>query len=134
MVRPRGLGLTAWLMVGLSALGWSGIDWNHFRTLPHARESFPVFIVIVVLMRTCALICIWHYYQGRNWARVAVLLTSLWTLYNLRLLTHGNLTCRIVIAGEGLLGLFFLYWLNTPEIRRFFAGGRLGSIPSAPTS
>jgi hypothetical protein len=83
---------------------------------------------VVVIIKTCALICIWYYYQGRNWARVAVLLTSVWTLYNLRLLAHGNLACRVVVAGEGLLGLFFLYWLNTAEIRRFFAGGKPESI------
>jgi hypothetical protein len=132
MARPKGLASTAWLMVALSTLGWSFVDWNHLRSLPHARVSFPVFVVIVVMIKTCAFICIWYYYQGRNWARVAVLLTSVWTLYNLRLLGHGNLVHRFVIASEGLLGLFFLYWLNTPEIRRFFAGGKSESIQSAP--
>jgi hypothetical protein len=134
MDRPKGLASTAWLMVALSTLGWSTVDWNHLRSFPHASVSFPVFVVIVVVMKTCSFICIWYFYQGRNWARVAVLLTSVWTLYNLRLLARGNLACRVVIASQGLLGLFFLYWLNTPGIRRFFAGGRPESIQSVPMS
>jgi hypothetical protein len=132
MGRPKGLASTAWLMGALSTLGWGAIDWNHLRSLPHASVSFPVFVVIVTMIKTCAFICIWYYHQGRNWARVAVLLTSVWTLYNLRLLAHGNLACRVVVGSEGLLGLFLLYWLNTPEIRRFFTGGKPESIQSAP--
>ena len=62
----------------------------------------------------------WYYYQGRNWSRIAVLLTSLWTLYGLRLLGHGNVVYRSLIASEALLGLFLLYWLNTSEIRQYF--------------
>jgi hypothetical protein len=120
MNRPKGLALTAWLMVVLSTLGWSVIDWSRYRNphLHHPRLLF--FVAIIVTMKICGLICIWSYYQGRNWARIAVLLTSLWTLYSLRLLGHGNVGYRILIAGEALLGLFFLYWLNTSEIRQYF--------------
>jgi hypothetical protein len=32
---------------------------------------------------------------------------------------------RSLIASEALLGLFFLYWLNTPTLRRFFQSAQL---------
>jgi hypothetical protein len=122
MNRPKGLALTAWLMVALSTLGWSVIDWSRYRT-PHLhkpRTTFVFFITIIVTMKICGLVCIWYYYEGRNWARIAVLVTSLWTIYCLRLLGHGNAVYRSLIASEALLGFFFLYWLNTPTLRRFF--------------
>jgi hypothetical protein len=122
MNRPKGLALTAWLMVALSTLGWSVIDWNRYRNpnLHNPRAAFVFFITIIVTMKICGLVCIWYYYQGRNWARIVVLLTSLWTIYCLRLLSHGNTVYRSLISSEALLGLFFLYWLNTPELRKFF--------------
>jgi hypothetical protein len=121
MNRPKGLALTAWLMVALSTLGWSVIDWNRYRNnLHNPRATFVFFITIIVTMKICGLVCIWYYHQGRNWARIAVLLTSLWTIYCLRLLSHGNAVYRSLIASEALLGLFFLYWLNTAKLRRFF--------------
>jgi hypothetical protein len=109
-------------MVALSAPGWSVIDWSRYRAphLHNPRTTFVFFITIIVTMKICGLVCIWYYYEGRNWARIAVLVTSLWTIYCLRLPGHGNAVCRSLIASEALLGLFFLYWLNTPTLRRFF--------------
>ncbi len=107
-------------MVALSTWGWTVIDWSKYRPPHHTRAGFLVLVMIVVVMKACGLLCVWYYYQGRNWARIAVLLTSVWTLYNLRLLTHGHIPYRSVIAAEGLLGMFLLYWLNRPDIRRFF--------------
>jgi hypothetical protein len=71
MNRPKGLALTAWLMVALSTLGWGVIDWNRYRNphLHNPRATFVFFITIIVTMKICGLVCIWYYYQGRNWAR-----------------------------------------------------------------
>jgi hypothetical protein len=76
MNRPKGLALTAWLMVALSTLGWSVIDWNGYRNpvLHSPRATFVSFIAVIVTMKICGLVCIWYYFQGRNWARIAVLL------------------------------------------------------------
>jgi hypothetical protein len=131
MNRPKGLALTAWLMVALSLWSLGVINWSKYRNPPHHRGFFVLFIMIVVVMKSGALICIWYYFQGRNWARIAVLITSVWTLYGLRLLTHGNIVYRGVIASEGILGIFFLYWLNTLELRRFFRRHKDASIKSA---
>jgi hypothetical protein len=134
MNRPKGLLLTSWLMAVLSILGWTVIDLRSYRPPHHTHSAFVILVTIIVTMKIGALICVWYFCQGGNWARVAVLLTSVWTVYNLRLLTHGNVMSRGIVYGgviavQGFLGLFFLYWLNTSEIRRFFSRGRrLASI------
>jgi len=120
MTRPEGLALTAWLMVALSILGWAVVDWNRFSKPPYHHSFLVLFIVAVVAYKAFGLICTWYYYQGRNWARIAVLIASVWTLYNLRLVNHGNILYRGVVAADGVFGLCLLYWLNTPELRRYF--------------
>jgi hypothetical protein len=65
-------------MVALSTLGWSVIDWSRYRNphLHNPRAAFVFIVTIIVTMKICGLVCIWYYYQGRSWARMAVLLTS----------------------------------------------------------
>jgi hypothetical protein len=60
MNRPKGLAFTAWLMVALSTLGWSVIDWSRHRNphLHYPRTNFLFFVAIIVTIKICGLICI----------------------------------------------------------------------------
>ncbi len=69
MNRPRGLGLTALLMIVFNAMGWAIIDWSK----PHALAIFIISTILIVI----GYVFIWFYWRGRNWARIAVLLCSL---------------------------------------------------------
>jgi hypothetical protein len=128
MNRPNGVTFTACLMAFLSLAGWTVIDWSKFRPHHDTRTGlavFAAFVLAVVTIKISALICVWYYWQGRNWARIAVLITSVWTVLHLLSVVHNNrwhpgIVSYTIITIEALLGLFFLYWLNTAEIRSFF--------------
>ena len=81
--RPKGITETAVLMSLTNALGWLIVDWSK----PHAAMVFSLFTVFIL----AGYVVIWFYWQGRNWARVLVLLTSLLCLYNLRYFFHSGI-------------------------------------------
>jgi hypothetical protein len=129
MVRPKGLALTAWLMLCLSLLGLGSWIWSRYHSPVHTHThlGFVVLGIIVFAMKSCGFICIWYYYQGRNWARIVILVVSVLALFNLRLLNHGTIVIRGVVVSEAVLGIFFLYWLNTSEVRSFFRRSTVAS-------
>ena len=104
-------------MVICNAMGWIIIDYSK----PHARFTFVIFTALIAI----GYVVLWFYWNGRNWARVLVLLNSVVTIFNLRywnsppagLLTTPN---RFMIAVEAALGCFLLFWLNTRDVRKFF--------------
>jgi len=112
MNRPTGISVTALLMSICNAMGWLIIDW----TKPHARFTFALFTCLILL----GYVFIWFYWKGRNWARIAVLLTSVFTVLNLLSLNRGNFVNKVMIISEAFLGIFLLWWLNTGTVRRFF--------------
>jgi hypothetical protein len=63
---------------------------------------------------------IWLYWEGHNWARILILLTSVLCLYNLRYFSHARIAVRFMIGSEALLAVFLLFWLNTPKVKSFF--------------
>ena len=115
MNRPHGLVLTAVLMCICNAMGWFIIEWDK----PHALAEFVVFTILILI----GYVFLWFYWKGRNWARIAVLLTSVLTIYNLRYWHHSNASGQLMIASEALLGAFLLYWLNTAAVREYFKNG-----------
>ncbi len=112
MTRPKGLTLTAVLMCICNAMGWFIIEWDK----PHARAQFAVFTILILT----GYVFLWFYWKGRNWARIAVLLTSVLTIYNLRYWHQSDASSRLMIASEAVLGMFLLYWLNTAAVREYF--------------
>jgi hypothetical protein len=68
------------------------------------------------------------YWEGHNWARILVLLTSVLCLYNLRYFSHGRIAVRLMIGSEAALAVFLLFWLNTPNVKSFFR------VPEKPAS
>jgi hypothetical protein len=101
-----------------NAMGWFIIDWSSHG----ARLTFGVYTVLILI----GYFFIWFYWKGRNWARIAVLLTSVLTIFNLFFLRHGNFVNKAMILSEALLGLFFLWWLNTATVRTFFKASKTG--------
>jgi len=122
MNRPKGLQLTAWIMVALVVAGWLRANYWPPHNQPAHLHTFTIALLLVV--RITAFICIFYYGQGRNWARIAVLLTSVVAILGLVGLRHEDFPGQIIGAAMGLLGAFFLYWLNTRPVREFFKRGR----------
>jgi hypothetical protein len=110
--RPRGLAETALLMCVTNAMGWALVDW----TKPHTREQFIIFTFLILV----GYVFIWFYWTGRNWARIAVLLTSVLSISNVRFWSHYTAIGRGMIASEAILGVFLLYWMNTAAVKAFF--------------
>ena len=63
-------------MVICNAMGWIIIDYSK----PHARFTFVIFTALIAI----GYVVLWFYWNGRNWARVLVLLNSVVTIFNLR--------------------------------------------------
>jgi hypothetical protein len=112
-------------MVALVAVGWLRMYyWPHHAQLTHPHAHLHVFTtVFLVVLNIIEFVCIFYYARGRNWARIAVLLTSFLSILDLLRLNHEDAPGRVVSAAWGLLGVFFLYWLNTRSVREFFKRG-----------
>ena len=124
MNRPQGLLLTAWIMVALLVAGWLR---SFYRVPTHFAYQHPQWhlfnTVVFVVLRIIAFVCIVYYARGRNWARIAVLLTSVLTILGLLQLRHEDSLGKVMGAAWGLLAVFLLYWLNTRSVREFFKRG-----------
>jgi drug/metabolite transporter (DMT)-like permease len=121
MNRPKGLLVTAWIMVALVVAGWLRGNYWPPRTQPAHLHTFTIVLVLVV--RITAFVCIFYYAQGRNWARIVVLATSVLMILSLIQLRHENALGQVTGAFAALLGVFFLFWLNTRSVREFFKRG-----------
>ena len=56
-------------MAFCNALGWIVIDYHS----PHSLTTFVIFTVVILI----GYWVLWHYYQGKNWTRILVLLNCL---------------------------------------------------------
>jgi hypothetical protein len=110
--RPKGLTETSIFMSITNAMGWAIIDWSK----PNAPVTFVIFTIIIVT----GYVVLWFYWQGRNWARILVLLNSLLALHNLRYWNLHGVAERVMLGAEAALAIFLLYWLNTRRVREFF--------------
>jgi len=125
--------LTAWIMAGLVIVGWLRMYfWPHHASLTHPHPHLRAFnAVFLTALDVIAFVCIFYYARGRNWARMTVLLVSILSiLYLLRLHREGT-AAQIIGVVWGLLGFFFLYWLNTRPVREFFKRGSAAFEPPA---
>ena len=72
-------------------------------------------------------VVIWFYWKGKNWARIAVLLLSGSSIFNLFTWNHvawspgfWTTLAHGLLAARALLGLFLLCYLNTRPLLEFF--------------
>jgi hypothetical protein len=110
--RPKGLTETSIFMSITNAMGWAIIDWSK----PNARVMFVIFTMLIAI----GYLVLWCFWEGRNWARILVLLTSLLALYNLRYFFRGGIIDRVMIGSEAAIAVFLLFWLNSSKVKSFF--------------
>jgi len=117
--RPPLLGRVTLFLASLATLGL-GI-WRPGRDL-----SLLWFALVSTGMIYGVLYALW---RGHNWARIAVLLTSIvvaipaagmFGLYGGALGLEIHPLERAVMILEGVLALWLLWWLNSKPVRRYF--------------
>jgi hypothetical protein len=118
--RPAGLREVTLLMClfSIAALVWSRPP----------GVSTSVFYVAYGACVLSALVVLWHFWNGKNWARWLVLATSVLALLNLSLLGEVTVAEKVLIVAEGLLALWLLYWLNTRAVRAFYRKTEAGAV------
>jgi hypothetical protein len=65
-------------------------------------------------------VVLWHYWKGKNWARIVVLIGSVVVLLNLLAFPVASTLQRGALLLRGLLAGFLLIWLNKSPVREFF--------------
>lgn len=117
MNRPKGLTLTAVLMAVCHGMGWATIDY----TKPQILKTLGSFTLLICI----GYVVIWFYWNGRNWARIGILLYSCTRISDLFTWNRIsplflNTPTHIRIAASAILGGFLFYWLNTRPVVEFF--------------
>jgi hypothetical protein len=105
-------------MAAFNLLGYS-LLWNR----PMRHEVFIAAAAVHTVLIGTGFIVLTFYWQGRNWARILVILDSLVALYNLhdlKRLKSSIYLVQFMILGEAILGAFLVYYLSTSEARTFF--------------
>ena len=115
-MKPSKLKPITLLMCFFNLCGFVFVNW---RTETAALEL--AFVGAVVVLSFAVL---YHFWQGRNWARVLVILTSVLALFNLFLLSSSSIPQQIVLVLEAILACYLFYWLNTVDAKSFFRGKR----------
>jgi hypothetical protein len=112
--RPRGLKELTLLMAALNPLGL-------LSSKPSKGVLGLALSLAIILFSFFAL---WRFWQGKQWARVAVFVASVVSVFNL--LSRPRLTWpnRIVGLIEAPVGIYLLIWLRRTEVRAFFASKR----------
>jgi len=129
MNRPKGLALTAIFMALCNAMIWATIKPGR----PPYSQRMLVFFTFMICV---GYFFIWFYWQGRNWARISVLLVSFASIPNLLNWNRVSLSpallttpAHILLATRAILGAALLYWLNTRPVVEFFKRDKV-VIPS----
>lgn len=117
-MKPRGLKETTIAMALMNPCAFFFIEGQP----PEIRWALFVVFTLIMFFSYWVL---WKYWNGANWARILVLLTSVLALLNVTAFANSNLHQKIVIAAEGVFGLFLLYWLNTALVKRYFYSSNL---------
>ncbi len=112
-MRPPGLRQLVLLMCFFNLAGLAFIKGD----TEVLRIFFAVLIGAIIIV---SFIVLWFFWQGRNWARWLVLITSVIALLNLAYLAVMTPLQNIIIILEAILALFLLYWLNTPSVKGYF--------------
>ena len=133
MNRPAGLALTSYLMVLCVVTMFFTINPNN----PDSRSMWVCYIADSSFA-CVGFLFVWFYWKGRDWARVAVMVVSGFSIWNLGMWNAPvNFALhyypvllvtpfRIWLVYKALLGAVLLYYLNTSEPRKFFNGKQTG--------
>lgn len=112
LIKPKGLRETTVLMGTLNVAGLMYIDLNS------KHLGFEIFLFTVII--AISYLVLWYYWQGNNWARILVMLSSILSLINLFTFRKYSLEKASILVAEAVLGLFLLWWLNTETVKTYF--------------
>jgi hypothetical protein len=115
MSKPTGVTVSALLMM-LSLV--AGLVMSYIQ----GDKSVIFWAVIIALS-----VIIYFYWTAHNWARMLVLIYSLLCVIPVRLIHHQWVLVRFswITAGQTLLAIYLLWYLNTRPIRAWFAGSSM---------
>ncbi|HEY6166792.1 MAG TPA: hypothetical protein VI454_02045, partial [Verrucomicrobiae bacterium] len=114
-MKPKGLRETTILMAVCNPFGYAFLE--------PSRGVLVLQISVATLVVAISYLVLWHYWKGRNWARILVLITSGVALLNLLAFSTSSSLQRGVIFAEALLGAYLFVWLNRRQVREFFRHG-----------
>ena len=77
-----------------------------------------VFIGINVLL---GLVILYHFWLGRNWARILVMLQSGFVILNALMASRVSHVTYLYMIGMAAVSVFLLFYLNRPDIRAWFS-------------
>ena len=128
--QPRGVGLSALALLALLVGSLLRELLELYRTIsaaPSASRGATGFELLQIgSLFGIGALCIWHYWQGRSWARLLVLLWSFASVARaLSFLSEHNLDPAALMARplsffQAVLGAVLLYWLNTSKVRAWY--------------
>ncbi len=111
-VKPKGLKANTILMVVFNIAGLIFIDSNS------KYLGFEIFLFILII--SISYLVLWYYWQGNNWARILVMLSSILSLVNVYGIKKYSFAQASLIVSEAALGLYLLWWLNTQSVKTYF--------------
>ncbi len=122
--RPNGVNLTAFAMAALILIDLAG---GVLHLLGGTLALLPVSEqLLLCLGRGLVLLCIWNYWKGQDWARIAVLLGAFVIAAKdvSSLIDHEDTLISIMSQPvrflHDILAMFLLYFLNTRAVRAWF--------------
>jgi hypothetical protein len=122
--RPQGVAISA---LALCALISIYLIQSLLQLVSGTRATVPIFEQLFLFgARVIELLVLWQYWNGREFARVFVLLWSLLVAVRaVAFLADHNLDPTALMSHplsflHALLAIFLLYWLNTPPLRAWF--------------
>lgn len=120
MNRPKGLALSVVLMGLCNVMLWAAFN-------PATQPRYLRLFILLTVVICIGFAIIWFYWQGKNWARIIVLIFSALSVLNLRIWNTVSLSssflvtpAHVLLASRALLGVVLLFWLNTRPVREFF--------------
>ena len=83
----------------------------------------PVEVIVGSVIIGLSYVVLWHYWKGKNWARIVVLIGSVIIVLNLLALPSASTLQMVALVLRALLAGFLLIWLNRSPVREFFRHG-----------
>ena len=122
-MRPRASAVTTALMCLTNFCGFFLIPWK--------LRSAPVLFVFYSIVIAAGYVVLYFFWTGRNWARWMVLLTCIlcfWNVWRLRVPVAAKYYSPVrapMVLAEGLIAIYLVVYLNTPQAKAFFSRATL---------
>lgn len=111
-MKPKGLLETTIAMCLMNIAGIFFVD----PRLGYVTIQYCAFSAIIAI----TYLILWHFWKGRNWARILVLVTGGLAIANLFLLPTNSVLADSLIVVEAIFGAFMLWWLNSADVKNYF--------------